>query len=119
MKLKMSQVLEDGDQDLQISGEYLREWNGKKAGGYCAIGLLACASGNVDTSGAFKEGEYHFIHNKYGVPTLKLDEIHKCPECDKEGKKYLKPIIRTIIHLNDFHSYTYKDIAKYLKKQKL
>ena len=116
-KLKMSKVLEDADPDLQIQGMYIEEWNNdtRKAEGYCAVGLLSCACDNVE-DGNFKENEYTFFHKSYGVSKSMLNKLFDCPEC--EDSRHMS-IISTIIHLNDDHSYTYKNIAKFLRKHKL
>ena len=120
MKLKMSQVLENGDQSLQITGSYIENWNGKKASGYCAIGLLSCACNNVEENGMFKMNEHAFLRSKYTITEKRLSDLYECPVCETfEGKDYISSIISVIIHLNDEHHYTYKQIAGYLKKNKL
>jgi len=117
----MSQVLDEAEQDLQITGSYLNGWNGKikKADGYCAMGLLSCACDNIATNGMFKVNEQMFLHQKYGISSIKLDELHDCPECKRKNKTLGFEIVTLIIHLNDKHDYTYKQIAEYLKTKEL
>ena len=124
----MSTVLEEADQSLQIKGNYLRYWTGKKAEGYCAIGLLACKSDSVSDDGSV-QGERTFLHEKYGITKKRLNTVRNCPACvdgvpqansfygkTSPKKTHLSAII---IHMNDDHQLTYKQIAKHLRKMKL
>ncbi len=115
----MSKILCEGDEEYQIRGDYIRGWNGKVAEeGYCAMGLLACSCDNIDQYGDFKENEFTFLKQNYGVPSDILNDFYDCPSC--RGKdKHREGLITTIVHLNDYHEKSYKQIAKWLKTLKL
>jgi len=125
MNKKMSQILMDADQELQIMGNYLKGWDEKKkkAEGYCAMGMLACQTGNVDSEGNVKT-ESDWIKRDFKISR---DDFRTCPAC-KDGWSvgeycgYNKESPRTdnisglIVHMNDEHEMKFKEIGEYLKK---
>lgn len=129
MTKKMSKVLMDANQELQITGVYIRDWDSDKmkATGYCAIGFLACQTKNVDLNGGIGN-EYSWFREAFGInagEVLNHDRI--CPACVDDwstvgycGYNKHEPrtatLIALIIHMNDEHEMTFKEIGKYLKK---
>jgi len=129
MNKKMSQILMDANQELQITGSYLFDWDQKKqkAKGYCAVGMLACQTKNVNEFGDI-ENEYFWVKSAFG---LSHDDVRTfdrvCPACIDdwsciEGCGYNKDtpktetVISLIVHMNDEHEMTFKEIGEYLKK---
>lgn len=128
MNKKMSQILMDADQELQIVGNYLKDWDieKKKASGYCAVGILACQTGNVSIDGFVPETN-EWIGSTFDIGHIAIHDLKKCLAC-KDGLTcgeyvgYTKENPREanigalIVHMNDEHEITFKEIGKYLEK---
>ena len=127
MKEKISQILIDADQSLQIKEAYTKDWNEdtKIAKGYCAIGMIACTTKTI--------GQYGYVGSEYMMfEKLKIPKKFRhmdiiCKLCEKVEEKdakrsYCKNNVyggrlpSYIIHLNDDHGKTFKYIGKYLEK---
>jgi len=124
----MSKILMVADQELQITGAYLRDWDEKtqKAMGYCALGILACQTKNVSVNGLVPEST-EWIGRTFDIHHGGMYNFIKCPACE-DGQSCLdtcsndKNSPRTgnigalIVHMNDDHGMVFKEIGKYLKK---
>lgn len=126
MNRKMSQILMDADQELQIIGNYLEGWDieKKKAQGYCALGILACQTENVSIGGYVSESD-EWLRTTFDLGHT--DNYISCPACKDdwsciEGCEYNKDNPRwgnigsIIVHMNDEHEMKFKEIGKYLKR---
>ncbi len=116
------------DQKLQIVGGYIKDWDidKKKAKGYCALGILACQTENVSIDGYVPETN-EWIGETFDIDQIALHDLKKCPACKDdwhciEGCSYNKTYPREanigamIVHMNDEHEMTFKEIGKYLKR---
>lgn len=127
MNKKMSQILMDADQELQITGNYLKDWDieKKKAEGYCALGILACQTKNVSIDGYVSETN-DWIGATFDIGH-DIRDFKICPAC-KDDRSCIEYYGHTkdsprranvgalIIHMNDEHYLRFKEIGKYLKK---
>ena len=77
---------------------------------YCALGLLACRGGMIKTESDFDNIGESQIRMKFGLTYG--DVAHKCPARDGFGDR---DIIGLIIHLNDGHRWSFKQIGEWLK----
>ena len=124
----MSQILMGADQELQIVGNYIKDWDveKKKAKGYCAVGILACQTGNVSIDGFVPETN-EWIGATFDISHDEIGDLKKCPACKDdwsclEGCGYNKTYPREanigaiIVHMNDEHEMKFKEIGKYLKR---
>ena len=128
MTKKMSQILIDANQELQIVGNYLKDWDKekKKAKGYCALGILACQTENVSVDGYVPETS-GWIGETFNISHDDIHDFKICPACkddwscleycgcNKESPR--KANIGTlIVHMNDEHEMEFKEIGEYLEK---
>jgi len=124
----MSQILMDADQELQIIGDYLKDWDieKKKAKGYCALGILACQTKNVSVDGFVPETN-EWIEETFDIEHTEMSNFKVCPACKDdwscmEGCSYNKTYPREanlgaiIVHMNDEHEMKFKEIGEYLEK---
>ncbi len=113
----MSAVLIDADPELQIKRAYVMGWDKEKckADGYCAVGLLSCKSGAVNKETGQPNNESLSIY--YDLTAVQPVQLYTCPEdCGEPDNLGLYGVI---IHLNDVHSWTYKEIGQFLKDKGL
>ena len=122
----MSQILIDANQELQIIGDYLKDWDieKKKAKGYCALGMLACQTKNVSIYGYVPESDewirttFDLGHTDNFISCLACKDGVGCGECSEYTKDSprMGNIGAIIVHMNDEHEMEFKKIGKYLKK---
>ncbi len=124
--MKISTILIEADQSQQTYDRYLAGWDSEsmKADMYCAVGKLACVSGSVNRFGDI-DNERTWLKLKFKIPFFKIDKNIKCMACVEKKPlldpvKFKKPHVgslpNTIVHLNDDHRLTYKQIGRYMKR---
>lgn len=102
-----SQVLLEANPDMQVKNCISQEMTDGKYK-YCAMGILAKVTGNLNRFEKIEMSTNEMLAGGYNMTGL--DKHHKCPECEKRaGTPYL------IMHLNDDHDYTYKEVGMFLQ----
>lgn len=99
----------------QIIGDLFGQHSMKNKS-YCALGLLACKGGMIKNIDSFdKIGEDEIAKHFGLIKTIKMD---KCLEvdCDYYEKADREQIYDIIMHLNDGHKWTFKQIGNWLRK---
>ena len=117
MKLSLTQTLIDSQETrkqiigsytkIKQKGEYVTEITG-----YCAMGALFCEAGEVNSSGHVQLTTFDLFKLKYGLKAKQIKETFTCPYC-KIDRSWLGSYI---VHLNDTHEKTFKQIGKHLRK---
>ena len=122
--MKASQILIHADPTIQVRNTYTIRWdnNKKKADLYCAMGLLGCKTDSMTHTGLIGPSlEDLFIHN-FGASKELMRSTIQCPvgNCDisdtASRHRYKGTIGWAIIHLNDHHSWSFKQIGEWLKE---
>ena len=120
------------DKKHQLFGQYVQyDWNEKKVSGYCAMGLLACQADLVNPDWDNHTGRTSFnntsIFSAYGLEAKTEDEF-PCPasilghdKIDEDGDRVpcneeYQYIGDMVVHLNDAHKWTFKEIGLSLKE---
>lgn len=117
MKLSLTQTLIDSQKTRkQITGKYIDAyWKNEdemKIKGYCAMGALYCEAGEVNDMGNMKITSFDLFKLKYGLKAKQIRETFICPRCKTEHLW----LGSYIVHLNDVHGKTFKQIGTHLRK---
>lgn len=112
--MKASEILKAADESKHLQGTYV-EGLLESERKYCALGYLACKKGLVSVMHGSNESYLnlnfdspHSILTYYGIRETR---IPNCPVC---GYAYL--LAGVIIHLNDNHGWTFKQIGEWLEQ---
>ena len=121
--LKASTILIKADPTIQTRNTYTVRWNNvkKKADLYCAMGLLACKTGMMGDIGRILGSLNEVFINNFGASEKEMNVTHTCPvqECviaeEYNSMCYAGGVSGMVIHLNDRHSWSFKQIGNWLK----
>ena len=121
--MKASQILIQADPTIQTRNTYTIRWDHikKKADLYCAMGLLGCKTDSMTAGGLIAPSLEDLFIDNFGANKDLMRKLVKCPEgdCDISDTvsrhHYTGSIGWAIIHLNDHHRWSFKQIGTWLK----
>ncbi len=117
MKLSLTQTLIDSQKTRkQITGQYTSVKTNDELiteiTGYCAMGALYCESNNVNESGHVTVTSRDMLIKGYGIKVKQINCEYMCPHC----KNTVYHLGSFIVHLNDHHGKTFRQIGRHLRK---
>ena len=101
--------------ERQCKGACTIGWdnNTEHAKEYCALGILGCKTKRMTTNGILRNSQDRFLEEVFGISPYKY---LKCPVYDADICELVEDqIAQTIVHLNDIHEWTFKEIGQWLE----
>ena len=122
MTRKASQVLfESQEKRNQIRGMFVERHGDPNIGdivGYCVTGALLCEMGAYANIEGTPINPREQIEAEYGISAVETSDSEEidCPYYDNDACEGYSTTFDIIVHLNDYHKLSFKEIGQYLQE---